>query len=63
MSSEPAPEVVFVGLISRAASTTPEVFQVGLIETVGSVWEPLSELETVRGTAVLPRIVATFRRN
>jgi hypothetical protein len=54
---------VLTALIKRAASTTPEVFQVGVIDTVGWVCVPFKEADTFRGVAVEPRMVAIPTRN
>jgi len=45
---------VFVAFISSAASTTPVVFQVGVIESAGRVCVPFNELATFSGVAVEP---------
>jgi hypothetical protein len=53
-NSEPVPDAVLVTFTNNAASTTPVVFQVGVIDNAGSVWEPVSELLTLNGIAVDP---------
>jgi hypothetical protein len=53
-SFEAAPLAVFVALTRRAASTTPLVFQAGVIESAGRVCEPFSEFFTFNGVAAEP---------
>lgn len=59
MRSDPVAEAVFVGLMSNAASTTPVVFHVGVIDKAATVCEPVSELPTESGIEVDPAKVET----
>src|SRR4029077_8029418 len=56
--SDPAPDAVLVTFSKIPASTTPVVFQVGVICSEGSVCEPVSEFTIPTGTAVDPARVS-----
>src|ERR1035438_3089844 len=48
------PLAVLVALTKRAASTTPDVFQTGVMESAGRVCAPFSEFTRFNGVAVEP---------
>jgi hypothetical protein len=58
-SFDAVPLAVLVALTKRAASTTPVVFHVGVMESAGRIWEPFSEFATFNGVAVEPTKVET----